>query len=931
MALVLHDSERDVAPPPLASELPQPPSFHVYSCLIAACFAEDRVCFPFNIEDACNQSSISGASDGSGLKRPRAPIPKSTDGGVGTISGLGIKPMYAAYVTANFITYVDPRITPSNATGRQTRGPGGAPKEMISFSLLSELQHAMSTGSDSKLAAGRATAQAVGPHESQPSRRFAATLLLPRSITGKTASNKKDVAFLDAFALISAATDRPCFSVDAQGNPSATARNPPKAAPRKLTDTVRLSVVAGASAVAAFATGIGLSSNELFSGDGWKRSAIVCFSYLSGRNVVHVPCPLDDAVGVSNSPSRCVRALQCAALRAQVMSKGELVLPQGFLSTDYVAIDDDSPDESPFLTLQAEHQLSFRRLHLNETSVDVPPETLQKLNIGSGARARFVRICSKNSTVNGLRDESHCPGVLFSSNEELMVEYLNRNRLATPPNQWTREWPPYGVGAPVDEERGGCVSVLWWRMETKSVGSSLNLFFPRTLMGEKVTEVEGCRIFSVVPTLCPVENVFYAQNFILPCSAKSMIPVGPLASKLYQAFATALDEGCEFLFNSVNCPLPLSDQGYTSVLDGMEVSNPQSDDDDSFIAALMGLRLGHPSNTCGDVYTALQNSATVHMLASKSFCNLVATGVSKLGADVSIQEVMDMAACALEEKMSIPVGLDAACSDFESDKKRIRTPTGRAPSPVISVGHPPPRITKSLRQDSHASGLSDASTIHNPLLAASDVAGVPFDCLRPHWNSPTETKRMLLIAGLGTIRLDDFGSQPIVKFPMSVDALEDLLEIMWIAHGIGYSVYEEKSSKSKDGKMLAQRVRLPQHNDVNNTHRRLFEDEFAFAYTTYHDTMSEHGHDIVGDIETFVLFETHGCDEKTLYSMVKNTDGNLALKETATEVLLRPLKKMTRVMFAVTEYHTNQERTTGGPILPLVTQLNVSRSVPGHV
>jgi hypothetical protein len=613
------------------------------------------------------------------------------------------------------------------------------------------------------------------------------------------------------------------------------------------------------------------------------------------------------------------------------MSKGDLVLPQGFLSTDYVAIDDDSPEESPFLTLQAEHQLKFRRLHLTETSVDVPSETLQKLNIGSGARARFVRICSKNSTVNGLRDESHCPGVLFSSNDELMVEYLNRNRLATPPNQWTREWPPYGVGAPVDEERGGCVSVLWWRLETKSVGSSLNLFFPRTLMGEQVTEVEGCRIFSVVAALCPVENVFYAQNFILPCSAKSMIPVGPLAPKLYQAFANALDEACEFLFNSINCPLPSSsDQGYTSVLDGMEVHNPKGDDEDTFISALMGLRLGHPSSTCGDVYTALQNSATVHLLASKSFCNLVATGISKLGADVSIQEVMDMAACALEEKMSVPDGLaEAGCSDLESDRKRIRTPIGRAPSPVSLLGHATPRITKSLRQDSHASGLSDASTIHNPLLVASDVGGVEFDCLLPHWSSETEAKRMLLIAGLGPIKLDGFEGQPIVEFPMSVDRLEDLLEIMWIAHGIGYSVYEEKSSKSTDGKMLAQRVRRPQH-DVNSTHHRIFEDEFAFAYTTYHDAMSEHGHNIVEDIETFVLFETQGRSEKKLYRIVKNTDGNLVLKETATEVLLRPLKKITRVLFAVTECQTDQ-KGTGFPILPFKAELNVSRSVPGHV
>ena len=921
--MVLHDNEGSLKPP-LETELPQPPSFHVYACLITASFYNDRVFYPLGIEDSCNHQSNSTSGSSSHAHRRRAPIPKSTEN-TGQLAGLGIKPMYAAYMSANFITYFDSRITPSSLTNRSTSGPGKVQKEQISHSLLSEMQNAIAVVSDSKFACGRSNMKATGPHESQVPRRFAATLLLPRATPGRMAANKNDVMFLDALALISAATDQPCFSVDAQGNPnSETARKGAKP-PRSLTDSVRLSVVSGGAAVASFANGIGLSTNDIFCGEDWKRHAIICFSYVSGKNVVHIPCSLEDGNSLTISPVRCARTIQSAALRAQVMSKGELVLPQGFLSTDYINIDEDDDDlaeaaaGSPFIRAQAEHQFEFRRMHLLETVVDVPQETIQTLKIGSNTkRARFVRICSKNTTMDGLRDESQCPGVMFNANEDLMLEYLNRNRLATPPNQWTREWPPYGVGAPIDEERSGNVSILWYRLETKSVGSRLSVFFPRSLMGERVTDVEGSRIFAVVPTLCPIENVFYAQNYILPCTAKSMIPVGALAPRLYQAFASALDEACEFIFNQNVLPSASSADAAAYVPIGNQ-SEGAADDDGSggFVAALMGLRIGHPTSTCGDIYTALQNPATSELVASKSFCNLVATGVSKLGAESSLQDLLDTAAVALEEKLSLPrlpspplppphLPLAGFATD-EPERKRSRSP---------DVVGKPMCMTASLRQDSHASCLSEVSTVHNAGAGSKD-----FDSLLRHWEDAKNSGRLIAMAGLQKVKLQGFDGEPVIPFPFTINGLEDLLEIIWLANGISYNVYEERSSQSKDGKMLSERIGLPVDPEGVTT-RSVFENGFAFAYGAYQDAMCENGHDIVDDIDTFVLFKSHKPSDTAFYTVKKN-GGNLALKEVKTDLLMRPLTKLCNVLFVFVA-----SSNEGGAGLPLKTQLNIWRSVP---
>lgn len=935
MSLILHDSENDIKPP-LASQLPQPPSFNVYSCLIAATFTNELVFYPLGIEDACNQPSIDIAD----FKRPTAPFPRSLDLNSKS-DALGIRPVYSAYLTANFITYLDSRITPSCFTNPTKPGT----INIVSSSMLEEMKHAMTTSMDAHLGSGRSNTPATGPHRSQRSRRIAVTLLLPRVVSGRSASNRSDIMFLDALALISSATDTPLCSVDKHGLPGTFRKL--SSAPRSLTDQVRLSVVAGGAAVASFANGIGLSGNKLFVGDEWKNNTILCFSYISGSEIVHIPTVLEHIVTANATPAKSVRIIQSAALKAQVLSKGGLLLPHGLISSDYVNLDDEAL-EAPFLQIQAEHQVRFKRMHLKETSIEVSQDTAHKINVcAENSKARFVRICSKNATMNCLCDESHCPGILFASNERLMDQYLHRNRLASPQDQWTRQWPPYGIGPPIDEERSASVSVLWFRVETPCVGASLNLFFPRSIMGGKVTDVDGCRIFSVVPTLCTVDSVCCAQNFILPCTPQSMIPIGPLSSRLYKSFASALDESCEFIFRMKQCPMTamgLSSK-FLTVAHAHEISDDNGEEnaenyricslsidsntnESDFIAAIIGLRIGQPTSTCGQIYNALNHRSTSDLVASRSFSNLIAVGIAKLGPDVQFHQLMDDAANALAEKLCIS---DESFStiidggDVDSPRsKRCRTPNGISISPAttattanMNIPLLPQKITSSLRQDSHASGLSDVTIVPNSIGDKED------DVLKHHWSNPANAVRILSLASLTRFELNGFEGGSIVEFPMKSENLEDLLETIWLANSVGYNIYEQKSSSSKDGRLLSDRLGLP--NISQHTQIEVFKVSFVFAYDAYNSIMAENGHNIIEDVNTFVLFLPLEKDAiATIYNVKRCSNGELCLDESTSYELLRPTTAMNKILFFVSSTTTQKQ-------LPTKVQITVWRRVPRAV
>jgi hypothetical protein len=981
MAMMLHDSERLDAKAPLESSIARPPSFHVYRALLAAAFSNECVYLPYGLEDATNHPSIEAMSFGS--KRPEAPLPCGS--GSQSASSVGIRPMYGAFMAASWIVHYDARLTPAQFLARGASVGAGKPaKEMIAHSMLSELTDAAKVGLSPGNALGRSTATTLGPHDSQRSRRIAATLLLPRAVSGRTRANRRDITFLDAFALIASSTNRPCFSVDPNGVPHSASDGGGDGGEAgravALTDMVRMSVVAGGGAVASFAKTLDIASTPMFTTDEWKRSSILCFSYVVGSTVLHTPLVIDDCTGV-DTVVQAVRTIQNAALRGQILSKGELVLPHGFVSYDYVNIDDECDDDasdssaasSHFLRLQAEKQHEFRRLHIREAKIDVPIDVVRQFDFdGSHGRPRFVRICSNQTNIDRLKDESHCPGMLFSTNDELMVEYLNRNRLQAPPHPWTREWPPYGLSPPLDEERHANASVLWLRIETHKVGSQLNLFFPRVLMGKEVTDAVGCRMFSVIPTLCPVESVVCSGNYVLPCTTESMLPagVGEMASRLYNAFGRAIDESFDYL-NNMKSPVAMDDArlGITHRAHqppspscslqnaaatppqntGEQAATPSSASptraDDAFIAALMGAKLGHPASTCGDAYDLLQEHSASELAYSRSFHALVAAGVSKLGAEVSMHQLMEEAASALIDRLSINSqrSVPTPCSEYEdsvsdSDRKRPRTPYGAARSPPAFV--PPPRITDSLRQDSMASGLSEASTFN--MGESSGVSGVTSsssslndlpllaplpltrqDSLRRHLSDDLNLRRLAGIAGLKPYSLAGFDNgEAWLSFPLDSQSVEDLVEAIWSAYGMRCDIYQDAVSSNN---LISARIGVPTENGITTQLER-FLGGFKFVYSTYYRIMKSHGRDILEDFDTFILFRPFTSTDATLYSITATTD-SLQFDQVATDQLLEPLQKMGKVLFSMSQ--SSYDMAAAVSDLPFQVCLNVWRSVPG--
>lgn len=920
--IALHDAESAFdGKTPLEASLPRPPSFHVYGLLMGSGFSNERVFLPYGLEDPTNRGTIeAGAAE---MRRPEAPFPATLAGAATPRQqGAGLKVTYSAFLAASFVTYYDSRITPRQFLTRVSNRPSN---EMIASSLLAELKHAAEVAATPANALGRGTRDVPGPHESQRSRRVAATLLLPRALSGKTRANSRDVAFLNAFALIATSTNRAAFSIDAQGMPQSPETGGAPAIP--LTNAVRMSVLAGSASVAAFAKTLGIASEPPFATETWKQHAMICFSYLVDGSVVHSTCVLDDSTS-SVTTARFASIVQNTALRAQITSDGQLVLPPGFVSPEHVVVEDDAPGDEPeahFLRLQAEKQREFQRLHLHETSVDVFPDVVKRLDFDfpDGRKARFVRVCSNTSRLESLCDERHCPGILFSSNEELLVEYLHRNRLEYGQrNPLTREWPPFGLSPPLDDERKADVSILWFRIETQAVGSKLNVFFPRVLMGQEVTDASNSRIFAVVPTLCAVGAVVCSGNFVLPCTAKSMMPTGrsELSSRLYGSFCKAVDESFDYLrggatssslFSNhpLESPLRICHAASTTSLDGERrtetPSSPTSQADDDLVAALMGCKLGHPASTCGDAYELLQDHTASENTFSRAFHSLVATGVSALGPHASMQTLMDEAACALADRLSIPAqtglsrlaGGASSSSPFgeddgeEGDRKRSRTPNG------VAVRSSPPPLSGSLRQASHESGLSEVSDATATLAAPRPLARQ--DSLQRHWLDNANLKRLAALGGMRLFALPDFENGEVyATYPLTMDGVEDLLDGIWKALGVRYDVYEAEYEKERS---LSERNGVPPTSLSPYTCVRAFE----FVFDVYAKVLSGVERDVVDEFEVFAILRAPDRGEATLYVATSRSDGGIEFVPTITDALFQPCEKLSRVLFSITQEPAN--------------------------
>jgi len=910
MSIIMYDSEVDHKPP-LESSIPRPPSFHVYQTLLSAPFSNEFVYFPFGFEDAANAAPSELCAT---TRRIEAPFP-----GFHSSTGVGIRPLYASFMAANWINFYDTRITPAQFLIRD--GARTPPKEMLAVSMLAEMTSAAADALSPTIALGRSTIVLRGPHESQRSRRIAATLLLPRAQLGRRRANVSDILFLEAFALIAASTNRPCFAVDANGIPS----SPENTKDTALTAIVRLSVVVGSATVAAFAKTIGIASTPIFASDEWKQSPVLCLSYVVGNSVVHSPIVLP--VGVAtDTVGRVVRTIQNAALKAQILSKGKLVLPHGFVSTEYVAnIDEDdmdhAPGESHFLRLQALQQTAFRRLLIKETTVDVPMDVVRQFQTESSiGKPRFVRICSNTTSIDNLKDESHCPGLLFTTNEELMLEYLHRNRLQAPPNQWTMQWPPYGLSPAIDEERRANISLLWFRVETHALGSQLNLFFPRVCMGAEVTDARGSRVFAVVPTLCSVESVIRSGNYVLPCTPDSMLPMGhgEMSSRLYNAFVRAFDESFDFM-NDLKAQVAIGEveRPSTSLYQAAEIATeapPEASEgaDDAFITALIGAKIGHPSSTCGDAYDLLQAHMASEFSYSQSFYALVAAGVAKLGADASMSRLMDEAASALIERLSL-CELESEY-DPDADRKRPRTPSGAVRSPATTS--PLPLPIGSRRQDSTASFVSNAPTLSNATL----LAPIPItrqDSLQRHLCNDTNLRRLARVGGLQPYELPGFDNgEACCSLPLDAAAVEDLIEAISLAHAVHLELFQDVSSIANDIGLPAAAMSL-----LNR-----FLDAFQFVYEVYRRIL-QNGGGCLDDVETYVLFRPFEGTDASMHLVSPESDNSTQLKRVGTEMLLEPMQKQNRVLFCMSALPSATQHTIDTDS-PTQARFHVWRSVP---
>jgi len=310
-----------------------------------------------------------------------------------------------------------------------------------------------------------------------------------------------------------------------------------------------------------------------------------------------------------------------------------------------------------------------------------------------------------------------------------------------------------------------------------------------------------------------------------------------------------------------------------------------------------------------------------------------------------MHQLMEEAASALIDRLSINSqrSVPTPCSEYEdsvsdSDRKRPRTPYGAARSPPAFV--PPPRITDSLRQDSMASGLSEASTFN--MGESSGVSGVTSsssslndlpllaplpltrqDSLRRHLSDDLNLRRLAGIAGLKPYSLAGFDNgEAWLSFPLDSQSVEDLVEAIWSAYGMRCDIYQDAVSSNN---LISARIGVPTENGITTQLER-FLGGFKFVYSTYYRIMKSHGRDILEDFDTFILFRPFTSTDATLYSITATTD-SLQFDQVATDQLLEPLQKMGKVLFSMSQ--SSYDMAAAVSDLPFQVCLNVWRSVPG--
>lgn len=774
MALQLYeDDARRHEPPSIFNEIPTPPTFNVYERASRATFREELVYFPWPLEDA-KEAIATDSHEPSQLQRSLAPMPVS----VAADAGGGLRPAFQAFLCANGIVFRDSRMMKEAITRRRMVSPRPKANEVddpMARAVLAELESAR-LARRSLSVTQRTTGAVSGPHATQSSRRVAVTLLLPIASVdsagrplGKMRINSPSIMLLDAFAAIAQSTS--AMSGDAPSGRGASAVTP-------ATAIVRFGVAVGHHNVSSFAAAMGLHEKAPFANEDWKITPVVVYSFVSGSEKVHAAAPLPASTTITTLHDAVV-TLQETARFVQSSSKNELCLPHGFVNIDYVPLPDLEyvSHSSVFLNLQADLQRRFKTLYYNDVHSEVDREVVQRLVESSRHRTkprsdrerdertlhRFVRICPRSAGIADMRDPRHCIGLLLSSDDGELANFMARSRE-------NAQGPIYGLEVPMGED-GGDACVLFWTDAEVSIGTHLNLFFPRDRFEKPVTELSNSRAYAVQCFLWPLGRVIDSNFFVLPCTVRSIMPDERRSeSATFDAFLRTMHSHVLQLKRLAETTTRL--QGATCFLDEYKLPDPPEQSAQSaFFGALMGARVGAPCFTLHDAHSLMIEHSAEERVEAAAWTDFVAAAMDNgLDSTTTIADAMSQMTQAFRELKS------AECDAT----KRRKTPTPND-SPTTLPTFSDAR-QKSVDSFSTMSAFSTADT-------ASVLQPVPIkreDSLVKHLSDVNDFAVVMKLAKLTSFSPEwlEEEDELEITWPLNGESIDTLQDAIWASFAL---------------------------------------------------------------------------------------------------------------------------------------------------
>ena len=566
--------KKDVAAP-LAQEIPRPQNFRDHGIARGLAFDSKLISYPRGCKSNPSLSKLFG------------PVPiQSVMGG-----SASLRETYAAFHTACGITFLDAALQEHI----QVR--------LFAKAIIAELE-------DSK----KQKPGAPGPHETISSRRCAITLLLPRAtssgsipesniidglaclvsskLSSSKAKNRKSIASGPSF--LSESTDVDTVSTSdvlAFYEPAVAASTP--CTKWSVSKRCRVGVLCGESDVAGFLDALNVSLHD------FKSCAACIFSFIKvDGNVGNLYVPLE--VNASQSTEMAVSQISKACAAAQLQSGQCLLLPQQLLSPEN-AIVDFSFD---FTSLQAEIRKTFYELNLEPPKVSIASEALAAIDFSLLAGPHFTRVVAQPTPSSPFvaADPNHSVGVLLNANEDVFIDFLRRCRGAVPLDPLSGEWPIYGVQPEVDEEVEAQTSVLWWKSETKFIGSCLSLFAPRQCLASPCTQLKNSHIVVLKCRLDPLLTLFQCGFWMLPCSPDSVRPAHVLENMSYAAFIKNMTNCIDTIRRKQGHNDEPNRSSSPTPVEGGNILTAKDLESDIAVNLALGIELHTPTTTCQDLY-----------------------------------------------------------------------------------------------------------------------------------------------------------------------------------------------------------------------------------------------------------------------------------------------------------------------------------------